>query len=192
MDSNKLKQFFPQSPPVDLKLNVSDFACVSLIIRSKEEDYELAFIRRAHNPKDAWSGHIAFPGGRKEDHDRDDLATSIRETFEEVGWSLSENQFIGFLADIQARNKTGVLNFFLRPLAFYVEQGFAQTKLDPHEVDEVFWVSVKYLDDIRNRHPISIPGRGLNLPGIKLPSGDILWGLTYMITQELLLKINQE
>ena len=42
------------------------------------------FIRRAFNPKDPWSGNVAFPGGRK-DGDETDKQTAVRETMEELG-----------------------------------------------------------------------------------------------------------
>jgi len=31
-----------------------------------------------------WSGHVAFPGGRQEEEDKDDFETAKRETMEEV------------------------------------------------------------------------------------------------------------
>lgn len=181
---------FSKTPPLDLKTDFSDYACVAVILRSVRRSLELAFIRRAHNPQDSWSGQIAFPGGRRDPVDSHDLSTAIRETAEEVGWHLSEDRHLGFLTDVRARNRTGPLSFFLRPLVFYVEQEFPQTTLDKHEVDAVFWVPVKNLTDDINRTTLHLPERNLTLPGIKLPTGDTLWGLTYIVTQELLSKLD--
>ena len=180
---------FPKTPPLDLKAQFSDFACVALILRERREGLELAFIRRAQNPNDPWSGQIAFPGGRAEKTDPGDLETALRETFEEVGWTLTENHFQGYLTDLQARSRGGMLAFFLRPLVFLVEEELPLDQLDPLEVEEVFWMPLTHLTNPTNKTTINVPLRGGDLPGIQFPKDGILWGLTYMITQELLEKI---
>ena len=43
---------------------------------------ELLFMRRAEVSGDPWSGHLAFPGGRVDPTDRDDLHAAMRETEE--------------------------------------------------------------------------------------------------------------
>lgn len=186
----RLRNLFAEKPPLDLKQSYEDFACVSLILREGSDGLELAFIRRARNPQDPWSGHVAFPGGRAEQTDAHDLETALRETREEVGWELSAAHFLGYLTDLQARSRAGMLSFFLRPLVFRVEGELPLDTFDPREVEEVFWVSIAHLNDIRHRTSINVPSRGFDLPGIRFPEGSVLWGLTYMITQELLEKLN--
>lgn len=183
---------FSQEPPQDLKKRFDDFACVSLILNTQEKIPEIAFIRRALNPKDPWSGHIAFPGGRAEKSDPSDLATALRETKEEVGWDLSEKNFLGYLTDIQARNRSGFQSFFLRPLVFSVSEPLPLNRFDPLEVAEVMWISLMHLQQDQFKTTLSIAGRGDQLPGIQFPNGSVLWGLTYQIIQELIEKLKQE
>ncbi len=57
-------------------------------------------IRRAEHPKDPWSGHMAFPGGRRDPQDTDSLGTAIRETQEEIGIDLQRSQCLGALAPV--------------------------------------------------------------------------------------------
>src|SRR6476620_6054892 len=49
--------------PVD---PASKAAAVSAIFRDRPAGLEVLFIRRAERHGDPWSGHMAFPGGRRE------------------------------------------------------------------------------------------------------------------------------
>jgi len=62
-------------------------------------DPEVLFIKRAARPGDRWTSHVALPGGKRDPEDADDKATAIRETMEEVGIDLSNEQalFVGNL-----------------------------------------------------------------------------------------------
>ena len=62
---------------------------------------EVLFIKRAAREGDRWTGHIAFPGGKRERDDLDDRSTSSRETREEVGLDLDVDHFmvVGNLAE---------------------------------------------------------------------------------------------
>ena len=60
-------------------------------------------IRRAERSGDPWSGHMALPGGRREDIDLDLIATAVRETWEEVGLTLTHADLLGSLDDVVPR-----------------------------------------------------------------------------------------
>lgn len=62
---------------------------------------EVLFIKRSTRVGDKWSGHVAFPGGKREPGDADDRATAARETLEEVGLDLESECFahLGHLSD---------------------------------------------------------------------------------------------
>jgi 8-oxo-dGTP pyrophosphatase MutT (NUDIX family) len=55
---------------------------------------EVLFIKRAARKGDKWTSHVAFPGGRRDPEDADDRAAAVRETWEEVGLELSDQQAI--------------------------------------------------------------------------------------------------
>lgn len=55
---------------------------------------EVLFIKRASRVGDRWTGHVAFPGGKRDPEDTDDRAVAIRETSEEVGLDLATNDYI--------------------------------------------------------------------------------------------------
>jgi 8-oxo-dGTP pyrophosphatase MutT (NUDIX family) len=58
------------------------------VVRTAEADPRYLIIQRAAHPDDPWSGHLAFPGGRREPGDTDLLTTARRETHEECGIDL--------------------------------------------------------------------------------------------------------
>src|SRR4051812_2679723 len=64
-------------------------AAVALVLRHHAGFAELLMIKRAANPNDFWSGHLALPGGRRQTEDADLRMTAIRETREEVGVDLN-------------------------------------------------------------------------------------------------------
>ncbi|KAJ2852375.1 hypothetical protein IWW36_000262 [Coemansia brasiliensis] len=63
---------------------------------------QLLFIQRAHHDKDPWSGHIGFPGGKREAQDQNDQQTAERETKEELGLDLQTFVHLGQLDDAPA------------------------------------------------------------------------------------------
>src|SRR5688572_15001632 len=74
---------------------------------------ELFFIRRAEHPQDPWSGHIAFPGGRRDPGDPNLLATAMRETLEEVGIDLSRAKLLGRLPDVPSFSRSKRANLIV-------------------------------------------------------------------------------
>eukprot|EP00966_Prymnesium_polylepis_P230365 5330275-Prymnesium_polylepis.1 len=125
-------------------------ASIAAIFRASNDGEQILFIRRAVNPKDPWSGHVALPGGRQDAADcGDDEATAIRETSEEVGLALRSPVWhpLGRLADdrvIYPRGRTMIVSIF----------GFVATndqdapptlRLQPTEVADAWWVDTRVL-----------------------------------------------
>ena len=63
-------------------------AAVAMVLEPRADDLHLFFIHRAEHDADPWSGHMGFPGGRKDPEDPDVLNTVLREVHEEVGIDL--------------------------------------------------------------------------------------------------------
>lgn len=173
---------------VDLESRLHHHACVSIILRGNSiEDLEVGFIQRAFNPEDRWSGHIAFPGGRREEYDSSALAAALRETQEEVGVDLITDEMIGQLSDVQARKAGTQLDFFIRPFVFFTQREFAIT-LDAAEVADFFWVPLKELKNPNRITKFSVnhDNGTFTLPALDLDRDPPLWGLTYMMILDLL------
>jgi len=181
-----------QGPRTDLSKDFSKASGVALLLSGDADQLQLLFIKRALNPKDHWSGHLAFPGGKKEDQDKTLLDACLREVREEVGVDLKTTEFLGSLDDLQARRRGNMLEFYIQPFVFFL--GEKRTlKLDPREVEKTLWVSLDYLLDEKNHtdYVFKAEGHELRLPGIQFPDGDILWGLTYMMIQNLFFKLKK-
>lgn len=174
----------------DLSAELNSCAVVSILIANPAAP-ELLFIRRAQNPNDKWSGQIAFPGGRMETNETH-LETALRETHEEIGFKIPLASFKGSINDVQGRKASALLSFYIRPLIFNLASKTDQFTLDPSEVDTCFWVSLKHLLNKENHitHDLIHPElqTRVQLPGITLPQGDTLWGLSYVMLTDLLNK----
>jgi 8-oxo-dGTP pyrophosphatase MutT (NUDIX family) len=181
-----------QGPRTDLSKDFSKASGVALLLSGEPDDLQLLFIKRALNPKDHWSGHLAFPGGKKDEQDPSLLAACLREVREEVGVELKASELMGSLDDLQARRRGNMLEFYIQPFVFFLSEK-PLLKPDPREVEKALWVSLDYLLDEKNRteYVFKANGQELRLPGIRFPDGDILWGLTYMMIQNLFLKLKK-
>lgn len=161
-------------------------AAVAAVLRPGEDGVEFLFIHRAEDPRDPWSGHMAFPGGRVDPGDADPLAAAVRETNEEVGLDLPTlAEQIGRLSDVAAIGRGRPMNMVINPYVFTVS---STPQLIPnHEVAAVVWVPASYLADYRNRESMEYQRGGLSL---ELPcyryQDRLIWGLTLGMVDELL------
>ncbi|WP_457576654.1 NUDIX hydrolase [Desulfomarina sp.] len=152
------------------------------IIKSLKPENSFLVIRRAIHPDDPWSGHFSFPGGRREDTDRDLFETCIRETREEVGIILSQNTLQTILP-VTTVGKNLNFEIVVQPFLFELPEQPTLT-LDPHEVQKSCWLKAKdFLDQTRHREIEMIPGTMFPV----FPLGDyFLWGFTYKILRSIL------
>jgi 8-oxo-dGTP pyrophosphatase MutT (NUDIX family) len=182
---------------VKLRSNESDHglttegptAAVAAILRELPgaESAELFFIQRAQHPEDPWSGHIAFPGGRRDPEDESLLATAIRETREEVGIHLSLDHLLGRLPDVPAfsRSKGGAL--VVTPFVFALP---GDVEVVPNiEVASTLWVPLSTLTVGlgKTTFELDYDGKKYELPYVHLDPGQHrLWGMTYRMLETLL------
>lgn len=161
-------------------------AAVAAVVHQARTGVEMLFIHRADDPNDPWSGHMAFPGGRVEEGDRDSLAAAIRETREEVGFELEKiGTLLGRLSDVPAVGRGRPMSLVVEPYVFAVED---RPVLDPnHEVADVVWVPLAFLLDRSNRS--TIPWRhgeiSVSLPCYRYHD-HVIWGLTFGMVDEVI------
>jgi 8-oxo-dGTP pyrophosphatase MutT (NUDIX family) len=178
----RLRERLAQSDP-STELDTSLIWAAVAIILAPDPD-ALLLIRRAERLGDPWSGHMALPGGRREPQDANLLATSIRETTEEVGVELSPMELAGSLEDVVPR--TPVLPpVAVRPFVFLRDSRPA-VRLNP-EVTAATWVPVAHLlrPDTHHLVRLEVAGSSRLVQAYQL-SDAIVWGMTERILTQLL------
>jgi 8-oxo-dGTP pyrophosphatase MutT (NUDIX family) len=164
-------------------------AAVAAILRELPgaDSADLFFIRRAEHPSDPWSGHIAFPGGRRDPDDASLLRTAIRETREEVGIDLAVDQLLARLPDVPAFTRSRAGNLVVAPFVFALSGDVAVVPNE--EVASTLWVPVATLarGEGKSSFKLDYEGQTYDLPCMHLePGNHRLWGLTYKMLETLL------
>ncbi|MEM7434837.1 MAG: CoA pyrophosphatase [Myxococcota bacterium] len=158
------------------------WAAVAMLLRDVGNGPEVFFIRRAEQPNDPWSGHMAFPGGRQQTEDRSLLRTAIRETHEEVGFDLDgDAEPIGQLDDLQAIARGKPQETVIRPFVFDVRRS-APVRVDNREVAEALWTPLApiYRGELDTVRPYDWQGTRIDFPAYDV-HGRVVWGLTYQM-----------
>lgn len=167
--------------PAPALLAEGDVAAVALLLRDAP-DPELLLIRRSVRPGDPWSGHMAFPGGRRGPGDADARATAIRETREEVGIDLV--RVGGAVAEMDPVAPLGGA-FRLTVHAFVWSVPAATSTRLNHEVDCAFWIPLPELLDPAAAAEFRHQPSTRRFPALRC-RGEIVWGLTYRVLGQLL------
>lgn len=161
-------------------------AVVAAILRDAPGGAEVLLIRRAEHELDPWSGHMALPGGHGDSVDDSLVATAVREVFEEVGLDLlAHAQLLGRLPEVVAHPAS----FSIFPLVFSLEAGH-EPVANPREVQEVVWAPVEHLLSPAARTSLEVAREAQRhrLPAFDV-GGRTVWGLTYRILGELLVRL---
>lgn len=161
-------------------------AAVSLVLRSGR-DLEVLLIKRSRSERDPWSGHVALPGGRRDEGDDSLLATAMRETVEETGVDLASGRalLLGRLQDVRPSSPR-LPALTIAPFAFGVP-GRTLAHPSSREVADLFWVPLHQLNDPAARCTITLRlgGTEREFPAL-LVRAEKVWGLTYRILTRFL------
>ena len=161
-------------------------AAVVTLLRAGPSSVEVLFIERATREGDPWSGHIAFPGGRRGPGETSLLATAMRETEEEVGLRLAPASLLTRLDDFVTRSHD------TQVAQFVFELDDPDAPLVPNaEVASVLWAPIDVLLSPEHAGTMTLAREGLSfeLPTVRLGDDRILWGMTHRMTQALLVAL---
>ena len=177
---NTLSAHEPRLMPLDEKYR----AAVAMVFHNHQDGLRMLFIERTKREGDPWSGHLAFPGGRMETEDEGPRHTAERETYEEIGFTLDAEAYVGRLDDLSAHIDPIKVSGFV-----YMVNEISSFALS-EEVSEAFWMPLSALLDPNRQiqYPVQYQNAEHLVPAIDLLGSDrpVLWGLTYRFTTSFL------
>ena len=179
---NALAQHTPQRPTSHA---LARQAAVAIIIRSNNDFMEALFILRSVRKGDSWSGDMAFPGGHKNNVDLSLRETAERETFEEIGLTLSHSScFLGELDTIELNRRQSEA-ILITPFVYSLRDKDCVLHKN-HEVAEILWGPLDHMiigTSLVNKE-VKRNGTLQYFPGYTLDK-QIIWGLTFRMLQQL-------
>ncbi|MFT6408835.1 MAG: 8-oxo-dGTP pyrophosphatase MutT (NUDIX family) [Arenicella sp.] len=161
-------------------------AAVAIILRDGEQGTELLMMQRAKHERDPWSGQMSFPGGKIDPQDVDAKAAAVREAYEEVGASLSDEDFIGQLDDLYGLKIDDVFSVHVACFVFKPNNELALVA--NYEVADMVWLPISSLDDRANAYDYRHPkDPALSMPAVMIDQSkeQILWGLSLRMLANL-------
>lgn len=160
-------------------------AAVAIVLTEQAGEPHMLMIRRAKRPGDPWSGHMGFPGGRRDETDSCDLACAVRETQEELGLDLSVHTPICQLGLVNTGWRPDRPEILVQPYVFHLDD---PPPFSPNaEVDGTVWIPVSFLanDDNREIHLWEWKGTSVESDSYRWGQ-DRVWGLSLMMIDEMI------
>ena len=156
-------------------------AAVLLPLYEREGEYWMLFTKRTQ--KVAYhKGQISFPGGARDEEDRDLMDTALRETFEEIGVKPEDVEILGELD----RMGTLTSNFLITPFVGIIPHPYEFT-IARDEIDELVEVPISALLDRNNYREEFQVYEGMTYQGSFFDyEGKVIWGATAKILKQFL------
>ena len=152
-------------------------AAVSLLLKPRQNDFDLLLVKRVENPSDTWSGQMALPGGKRELKDLSLKDTAVRETLEETGVALTNCSFLGVLDAVQSEPRA---DFKILPFVVLLEKA-PLLKLNKTELETFVWVPYEKVVQSKSKVQFSFG----KVPAYTFTEG-VVWGITYNIITEFI------
>lgn len=146
-------------------------AAVLILLRHGAFGTEVLLTRRSAQLS-LHPGDIALPGGSVDPEDMDRVDTALRETWEEIGVPAEAVDVLGQLDEYE-----GVTGWRVAPVVGVLNR---PVKLDPspHEVEGIFWISLRFLTQCFGMKSFFRSGRARHSHRFALSPSQEVWGMT--------------
>ena len=156
-------------------------AAVLIPLFKKNGEYHILFTRRT-DMVEHHKGQISFPGGRRDEKDKDLLTTALREAREEMGIEKKDVRILGELDDIC----TATTDFCVSPFVALIPYPYP-FKVNSQEIEEVLEVPLSVLlDESRFRQELHKGDGKPFLVYFYQHKDHTIWGATATILKQLL------
>ena len=175
--SDRMIKNFPRVPGKNVRV-----AAVLILLYPYKGSIHTVFMQRP-DYDGVHSGQISFPGGKKEPEDEDVVQTALREAYEETGVDNTKIRVIGTLTPLFIP----VSNMVVTPVVGWIDE----KPVFNHQPEEVVFLidaDIEILLDpaIVRTKPLEIRGETFEVKYFDY-EGNMIWGATAMILQELLI-----
>jgi 8-oxo-dGTP pyrophosphatase MutT (NUDIX family) len=178
--NNAQLKMAPKHRRTDFKTAINQKAAVSIVIFPAESEEKECILIKRPEYNGHHSGQVSLPGGKQEPGDESLLHTAIRETYEEVGIQLLQDDLIGSITPLFIP----VSQFMVYPFIFLIP-GVKKFTIDAAEVAYIIHFQLK---DLLDKSRIKNTRFQFNEYSITTPYYDIhneiVWGATAMILSE--------
>jgi 8-oxo-dGTP pyrophosphatase MutT (NUDIX family) len=169
--------------PNDYLKNIVDYkqSAVFALLFKEENNIHLLLTQR-HQYEGKHSGQISFPGGKKEEDDKNLLHTAYRETYEEIGVAENNIEFITALSSLYIP----VSNFYVQPYLGYIID-LPPLVLNQREVKSIVKFPLQSLNNptlLKIKKIEASSGLNLSVPAYELGE-HVIWGATAMMLKEI-------
>ena len=138
MIGDKIAKVLNSRAPKDLTHLRYKLAAVLMPIQEREDGDYLVLTKRAEE-LNHHRGQVAFPGGRVDAGDRDELEAALRESYEEIGIDPAHVRVLGRLDQV-----TAAYDFIVTPFVGIIPPSY-EFRLNPLETAAVFAVPIAAL-----------------------------------------------
>ena len=151
-------------------------AAVAILVKPKQNDLEFFLVKRAEVDDDPWSGDMAFPGGKKNQQDRDLVDTAVREVLEETNIDLNQLSAIGFMEPIYSSVRKTLA---VQPIVYKFDE-YPEVTLN-YELTKFIWAPLTEIKQGKTQAVV----KGWEGPVFQV-QGETVWGLTFRMLEKIL------
>jgi 8-oxo-dGTP pyrophosphatase MutT (NUDIX family) len=186
MDFEAIGSRIKARPEDEIPARSRKAAVALVLVPSEISGLDLLMIKRSEAPHDPWSGHMAFPGGRRDPEDTSPVATAIRESREELGLALELSHLLGELPPmVVPKRVTRGEGLWVQCFLFGLDDRPELTANE--EVESVHFFGLDRLLGQEGRDLFDYPFQDgeIQLPCLRL-DGCFVWGLSLRMIDDML------